>query len=91
MLVDLLSNHKLRRWIRTCYRLYKVKMTASEVLGLLRRFLRHEGVKRWSLDTLEEGGKESSAEVCKLGCAGWAALRVGRFKYDIVPCVKIRE
>ena len=46
MLMDLLSNHKLRRWIRTCYRLYKVEMTASEVLGLLRWLLRHEDVKR---------------------------------------------
>jgi len=70
MLMDLLSNHKLRRWIRTCYRLYKVEMTASEVLGLLRRFLRHEDVKGWSLDTPEEWGKDSSAEVCKSGCAG---------------------
>ena len=72
MLVDLLSNHKLRRWIRTCYRLYKVEMTVSEVLGLLRRFLRHghEDMKRLSLDTLEERGKDNSAEVCKSACAG---------------------
>ena len=70
MPVDLLSNRKLCRRIRTCYRVFKVEMTASEVPGFLRRFLRHEDVKRWSLDTLEERGKDSSAEVCKLGCAG---------------------
>ena len=67
MLMDLLSNHKLRHWIRTCYRLCEVEMTTSEVLGLLRWFLWHEDV---SLDTLEEWGKDSSAEVCKSGCAG---------------------
>ena len=44
MLMDLLSNHKLRHWIRTCYRSCKVEMSASEVLGLLRWFLRHEDV-----------------------------------------------
>ena len=70
MPVDLLSNSKLCRRIRTCYRVFKVEMTASELLGLLGQFLRHEDVKRWSLDTLEERGKDSSAEVCKLGCAG---------------------
>ena len=69
MLMDFLSNLKLCHQIRTCYRLYKVEMTASEVLGLLRWIFWHEDVKQWSLDTLEERGKYSSAEVCKLGCA----------------------
>lgn len=65
MLKDLLSNHKLRRWIRTCYRVHKVEMTSSEVLGLLRWVLNHGDVKRWSLDSLDEWGENSSAEVFK--------------------------
>jgi hypothetical protein len=80
MLIDLLSNHELRRWIRTCYRFYKVEMTSSEVLGLLRWFLYHEDVKRWSLDTL--GGK-----IAVRKCANGGA----RDRPHIAPCVKFQE